>query len=87
MMYSRIRAKESTNGMSDVITTTVQLSGGRIAQAGHYARTAWTLVNAVIAVVAGISTLNLAIANTGMATLNEAASPFMQQFARMGRQA
>jgi hypothetical protein len=73
--------------MSNVITTAMQQSGGRLAQVGHYARTMWTLCNAVIAVVAGISTLNMAVANTGMATLNEVASPFMQQFARLGRQA
>jgi hypothetical protein len=73
--------------MSNVIATAVQQSGGRIAQAGHYARIGWTLVNAVIAVIAGISTLNMAVANTGMATLNEVASPLMQQFARLGRQA
>jgi len=73
--------------MSNVITTAVQQTSSRIAQASHYARIGWTLVNAVIAVIAGISTLNLAVANTGMATLNEVASPLMQQFARLGRPA
>jgi hypothetical protein len=72
--------------MNNVITT-LQQSGGRFAQIGHYARTTWTLCNAVIAVVAGVSTLNMAVANTGMATLNEVASPVMQQFTRFGRQA
>ena len=72
--------------MSNEITT-LQQSGGRFAQLGHYAWTTWTLCNAVVAVVAGVSTLNMAVANTGMATLNEVASPFMQQFARLGRQA
>jgi hypothetical protein len=69
--------------MSKVITTT----SGRFAKVGHYTRTVWTLGNAVIAVIAGLSTLNIAVANTGMATLNEAASPFLQHFARLGRQA
>jgi hypothetical protein len=66
---------------------TLQQSGGRFAQVGHYARTTWTLCNAVIAVVAGVSTLNMAVANTGMATLNHVTSPLLQQFARLGRQA
>ena len=72
--------------MSNVITNAVQQSGSRIGQAGHYARVGWTLLNAVIAVIAGISTLNMAVANTGMATINEFASPLMQQLAQMGRE-
>jgi hypothetical protein len=31
--------------------------------------------------------LNMAVANTGLATLNEVTSPLIQQFGRMGRQA
>jgi hypothetical protein len=73
--------------MSSVITTAIEQSGGRCAQLGHYTRTAWTLFHAVIAVIAGVSTLNMAVANTGMATLSEVASSFQQQFARFGRQA
>ena len=73
--------------MSNMIATAVQQSGSRIAQAGHYARVGWTLVNAAVAVIAGISTLNMVVANIGMATLNEVASPIMQQLARLGRQA
>jgi hypothetical protein len=73
--------------MSNVITTAIQQSSGRISQVGHYARTTWTLAIAVIAVIAGITTLNMVVANLGVATLNEIASPFMQQLARMGRQA
>jgi hypothetical protein len=72
--------------MSDVITTAMQQSGGRIAPVGYYARMIWTLTIAVIAVIAGITTLNMVVANLGVATLNEVASPFMQQLARMGRQ-
>jgi hypothetical protein len=70
--------------MSNVITMAIERSGGRIAQAG---RIGWTLAIAVIAVVAGISTLNMVVANFGVATLHEVASPFMQQLARIGRQA
>jgi hypothetical protein len=40
----------------------------------------------MIAVVAGISTLNMMVANVGMATINEFASPITQQFARFGRE-
>jgi hypothetical protein len=87
MMASRIRAKVSLNRMSNVITTAIQQSGGRIAQVGHYARTTCTLAIAVLAVIAGITTLNMVVANLGVATLNEVASPFIEQFACLGRQA
>ncbi len=73
--------------MNNVITMAIQQSGVRIAQVGRYARIGWTLTIAVIAVIAGISTLNMVVANFGVATLHEVASPFMQQLARIGRQA
>jgi len=73
--------------MTNVITTMVQQSGGRVATAGHYARTTWSLANAVIAIIAGISTLNMVVAHIGISTVNEFASPILQQFARLGRQA
>jgi hypothetical protein len=41
----------------------------------------------VIAVITGVSTLNMAVANTGIATLSEVASSFQQQLVRLGRQA
>ena len=73
--------------MNNVIAETAQQTTGRLMIAGHYLRTSWALVNAVIAVVAGLSTLNMPVADAGMATINQVASPLMQQFARMGRQA
>jgi hypothetical protein len=72
--------------MSSLFTTAIQQSGGRIPQVGHYARTTWTLALAVIAMIAGISTLNMLVANMGVAALHEVASPIMQQLARFGRQ-
>jgi hypothetical protein len=72
--------------MTNLLSKMLQ-SSGRAAQAAQYARIGWTLANAVVAIVAGISTLNLAVAHLGMAALNEVASPFMQQLARIGRQA
>jgi hypothetical protein len=73
--------------MTTLITTALQQSGHRVAVAGHYARTTWSLVNAVIAIIAGITTLNMIVANSGIATVNEVASPILQQFARIGREA
>jgi uncharacterized membrane protein len=66
--------------MNNVIAETAQQTGGRLMMAGHYLRTSWALVNAVVAVVAGLSTLNMAVANSGMATLNQATAPLWQQF-------
>lgn len=73
--------------MSQVITITLQQVAGRTAQVGYCARQTWILLSAMVAVVAGISTLNMVVANLGMATINEFASPIMQQFARIGREA
>jgi len=73
--------------MTGLITTTFQQCTGRIAHAAEYARTGWTIALALIAVIGGISTLNLTIAHLGMATLNDVASPFMQQLVRLGREA
>ncbi len=64
--------------MNNVIAETAQQTGGRLMMASYYLRTSWGLVNAVIAVVAGLSTLNMAVADAGMATLNEAASRFVR---------
>lgn len=72
--------------MNGAIAATVQQTGGRLALAEHYLRTSWSVVNAVIAVVAGYSTLNVAVANAGLATLNEATFPLRRQFVRAGRQ-
>ena len=61
---------------------TSYLSERRFARVGSCLRTTWTLGSAVIAVIAGVSTLNMVSANYGMATLNEIASPFTQYFGR-----
>ncbi len=73
--------------MTGFITATVQQCTGRMARAIYFARAGWNVTLAVIAVIGGISTLNLTIAHLGMATLNEVASPFMQHLARIGREA
>ena len=73
--------------MTSIVTTAFQQCSGRIGQTVEYARTGWTVATAVVAVIGGISTLNLTIAHLGLATLNDVASPFMQQFARLGREA
>jgi uncharacterized membrane protein len=72
--------------MMTAITAALQQVGGRTAQTGYFVRQTWTLCSAMIAVVAGISTLNMMVANMGMATISEFASPITQQFARLGRQ-
>ena len=69
-----------------VITAALQQVGGRAAQVAYCARQTWTLFHAMIAVIAGISTLNMMVANVGMATITEFASPITQQLARLGRQ-
>jgi hypothetical protein len=58
--------------------------GGRVMQ---YAHLSWMLVVAAIAVVVGFSTLNMMLADSGLAVLNEHAAPFMTLFARLTRQA
>ncbi len=73
--------------MTGFLTATLQQCTGRMTQAAYWARTGWTVALAVVAVIGGISTLNMPIAHLGMATLNEVASPFMQHLARLGREA
>ena len=52
----------------------------------HLARTGWTIVVAVIAVVAGIATLNLIVTGSGKAVLNRHFAPWMACFTRLTRQ-
>jgi len=73
--------------MTNPISPFLQQSSGHAAQAACYARTGWTVTMALIAVIGGISTLNMVVAHLGVATLNDVASPFLQQLARFGRQA
>ena len=58
--------------------------GGRALQ---YAHLTWMVAVAAIAVVVGFSTLNMMLADSGLAVLNEHAAPFMTLFARLTRQA
>lgn len=71
--------------MENVITTEQQSRRrGRIVT--HYAHTSWRLAGALVAVVAGFSTLNMTLADSGFAVLNEHVAPFAAVFARMTRQ-
>lgn len=63
-------------------SATNPLQRGRSAQLGHCVRTTMAVGSALVAVIAGVSTLNMVTANRGIATLNEIASPFMQYFSR-----
>lgn len=58
--------------------------GGRVTQ---YAHVIWMVAVAAFAVVIGFSTLNMMLADSGLAVLNEHASPFMTFFSRLTRQA
>jgi len=51
----------------------------------HYAHYAWMVVHAVFAVVVGFSTLNMTLADSGLAVLNEHAAPYMTLLARLTR--
>ena len=56
--------------------------GGRITQHAHVT---WMLSVATVAVVVGFATLNMMLADSGLAVLNEHAAPFMTLFARLTR--
>jgi len=68
--------------MSGALTTTRKKRG----LATHHAHTAWMLAGAAVAVVAGFATLNLFLADSGMAVLNEHAAPYLPFLARLTRQ-
>jgi len=53
----------------------------------HYAHIAWMVTVAAVAVVVGFSTLNMMLADSGLAVLNEHAAPVMTFCARLTRQA
>ena len=71
--------------MSHMIAAAVEQASGRGTLLMHYARTVGTGVWAMIAVVAGLSTLNMAVAESGLLTLNEMFEPVLQ-FVGIGRQ-
>lgn len=52
----------------------------------HQAHTVWVVLHAVIAVLVGFATLNLFLADSGMAVLNEHAAPYLPFLARLTRQ-
>ena len=68
--------------MSGALTTT----GQKQELVTHHARTAWMLVGAAVAVVAGFATLNLLLADNGLAVLNEHATPYLPFLSRLTRQ-
>jgi len=68
--------------MSGALTTTTQKQ--KIMT--HHAHTAWMLVGAVIAVTVGFATLNMLLADNGMAVLNEHATPYLPFLSRLTRQ-
>ena len=67
--------------MSGALTTTRQ----KQERVTHHARTAWMLVGAVVAVTVGFATLNLFLADNGLAVLNEHATPYLPFLSRLTR--
>lgn len=70
--------------MEQVITSEREAKRG--AAFTHYAHTGWQLLSATVAVVAGFSTLNMTLADSGLAVLNEHAAPLFTVFTRLTRQ-
>jgi len=81
MMCERIRA----NWMKKVATTAEQTSGTGNALT-QMARTVWMLLHAMLAVVVGFATLNMVLADSGMAVLNEHSAIFTAFVGRLTRQ-
>ncbi|HUN89334.1 MAG TPA: hypothetical protein VMU28_11110 [Terriglobales bacterium] len=69
--------------MSTALATTTQK---KMRLGTHQAHIAWMLVLATVAVVAGFATLNLFLADSGMAVLNEHAGPYLPFLSRVTRQ-
>jgi hypothetical protein len=59
---------------------------GRARLATHYAHTGLRLLGAAAAVVAGFSTLNMTLADSGFAVLQEHTAPLATMFSRSTRQ-
>jgi len=72
--------------MEREITTTEQPSDGPRVFAVHHARTAWMLLGAVVAVVAGFSMLNMVLAESGMEVLHAHTAPIANYVTRLIRQ-
>jgi hypothetical protein len=71
----------------DAITNGEQYCSGRGRFVLHHARTGWMLLSAMVAVIAGVVTLNLILTDSGMAILNHHLSPLMSHVTRLTRQA
>ncbi|MGZ4787668.1 MAG: hypothetical protein ACXVZX_04055 [Terriglobales bacterium] len=68
------------------MSTSEQQMSGRGNVIGHCARTLWMLLGAMLAVVVGFATVNMVLADSGFAVLNEH-SPMLTAFlTRMTRQ-
>jgi hypothetical protein len=59
-------------------------SGGRGRLATHYVHTGCRLLGAAAAVLAGFSTLNMTLADSGLAILQEHTAPLLSRFTRQG---
>jgi hypothetical protein len=79
MMCERIRA-----GMEEVATT--EQAAGRGNVVTHSVRMGWMLLSAMLAVVVGFATLNMILADSGMAVLNEHSALFTAFVARLTKQ-
>ena len=66
-------------------------TGRRVGGSGnvltHFFRTLWMLLAAMLAVVVGFATLNMVLADSGFAVLNEHSPILTALFARVTRQA
>jgi hypothetical protein len=65
---------------------TEERAGGHTRLATHYAHTGFRLLGAAAAVVAGFSTLNMTLADSGFAVLQEHTAPLASMFSRFMRQ-
>lgn len=68
------------------VSTAEQQASGRGNVVMHYAHTTWMLVLAVTAVGVGFATVNMMLADSGMAVLNHHAAPVMTFIGRLTRQ-
>jgi hypothetical protein len=68
------------------LAITTEEQAGRRGRATHYACTGWRLLSATAAVVAGFSTLNVTLADSGFAMLQEHTAPLTSILARLTRQ-
>jgi hypothetical protein len=67
------------------LAITTEQQAGRRGRATHYAYTGWRLLSATAAVVAGFSTLNMTLADSGLAMLQEHTAPITSMLARFTR--